>query len=125
MNKWFEYVPIDENVLDLIKILKQKGYKVYLLSNTSVPVYGFITSSKIGKDFDGFLISAIEKMIKPNKEIYLRLFEKFSIKPEESFFIDDNEENIKASIECGMNGYIHKFGDITGLENKLKENNIL
>ena len=52
--------------------------------------------------FDGILFSAEEKCVKPQKEIYLRLFEKFSLKPEECFFIDDLDLNIQGAKNCGM-----------------------
>lgn len=44
--------------------------------------------------------------MKPNKEIYLRLFEKFNLKPEECFFIDDREENVVVGEKLGMVGHI-------------------
>lgn len=65
--------------------MKENNYKIYALSNTHVPVYEYVKNSEIGKYFNGFLISAIEKMMKPNEEIYHRLFEKFELIPQESF----------------------------------------
>ena len=79
----------------MIKSLKQsfrrnKGNnKIYALSNMHVPVYEYVQSLEIGKYFDGFLTSAIEKMMKPNEEIYYRLFQKFKLVSQECFFIDD------------------------------------
>lgn len=62
--------------------------------------------------------------MKPNEEIYKRLFEKFELIPEECYFIDDREENIKASKECGMNGYVFDMNNFSGLLEDLAENNI-
>ena len=45
-------------------------------------------------------------MMKPNKNIYNRLFEKYELIPEECLFIDDSEKNILSAEECGMHGYI-------------------
>ena len=62
--------------------------------------------------FDGILFSAEEKLLKPQKEIYERLFEKFNIKPEESYFIDDLQLNIDGAAACGMKGYCFADGNV-------------
>ena len=60
----------------------------------------------IDKYFDGYIISALEHFMKPNKEIYIKLFEKCKINPEECFFIDDRKENIVAGQKLGMKGHV-------------------
>ena len=62
------------------------------MSNTHIQVHEYVKKLDIGKYFDGFIISAIEKMMKPNKNIYNRLFEKYELIPEECLFIDDSEK---------------------------------
>ena len=52
--------------------------------------------------FDGTLISSDVKLIKPQPEIYRRLCEKFSLVPEECFFIDDSAANAEGAFFCGM-----------------------
>jgi len=44
--------------------------------------------------------------VKPNREIYVKLFETFNIKPEERFFINDNGRNIVAAKKLGMKGVL-------------------
>ena len=65
-------------------------------------------------------------IIKPNKEIYIKLFETFNIKPEECFFIDDTEENINMAKKLGIKGFTLdiKNQGLDKLIEKLKENNI-
>lgn len=58
--------------------------------------------------------------MKPQKEIYERLFQKFSLTPEECFFIDDQPMNIQGAESCGMKGYIYD-GDQEKLEKRLEE----
>ena len=117
---WFEKIEFNEKVCNLIKDLKSKGYKVYGLSNTNIQFYNYIKNLDIGKYFDGFLISACEKMMKPDKNIYYRLFEKFSLNPEECFFIDDTKENIIASGKCGMKGFVFNINEFEKLEKELQ-----
>lgn len=125
MSTWYKKMPINQEICNLIKKLKEKNYKIYALSNTHVPVYEYVKNSEIGKYFDGFLISAIEKMMKPNEEIYYRLFEKFELVPQECFFIDDNERNITASRKCGMEGYIFDINNFQKLKDELRKKDIL
>ena len=63
-------MPINQEIYNLIRKLKENNFKIYALSNMHVPAYEYVQSLEIGKYFDGFLILAIEKMMKPNKEIY-------------------------------------------------------
>ena len=125
MGTWYTKMPINQEICNLIKELKENDYKVYALSNTHVPVYEYVKKLEIGKYFDGFLISAVEKMMKPNEEIYYRLFEKFNLVPQECFFIDDSEENILVSRKCGMEGHIFKINDFEKLKEELRNNDIL
>ncbi|MEW4415186.1 HAD-IA family hydrolase [Clostridium sp. AN503] len=49
--------------------------------------------------------------------MYHHLFERFGLKPEECYFIDDIQNNIDGAKECGMDGYCFADGDL----GKLKE----
>lgn len=125
MSTWHEKMSINKETCNLIKKLKENGYKVYLLSNTHVSVYEYIKNLDVAKYFDGFLISAIEKMMKPNEEIYYRLFEKFELLPEECFFIDDNEKNMMVSRKCGMEGHVFDMNNFQSLLDELKKYGVL
>lgn len=125
MNTWYKNMSINQEISELIKKLKENNYKVYALSNTHIPVYEYIKNLEVGKYFDGFLISAIEKMMKPDEKIYYRLFEKFELAPKDCFFIDDSEKNILASRKCGMEGHVFDMNNFEKLTNELKKKNIL
>ncbi|MBO5198585.1 MAG: HAD family phosphatase [Lachnospiraceae bacterium] len=90
-----------------VKDLRAAGYKVYLLSNYGEVLFGRCRD-KFGflKEVDGGIISYTVKRIKPDKEIYRILLERYSIKPEEAVFLDDREENIAAAKELGMQGIV-------------------
>ena len=64
-----------------------------------------------------------EKLLKPQKEIYERLFEKFNIKPEECYFIDDLQLNIDGAAACGMKGYCFADGNVEKLQKALENLN--
>ena len=124
LKTWYEKMPINQQICDFIKKLKNNKYKIYALSNTHISVYEYVKKLEIGKYFDGFLISAIENMMKPNKEIYNRLFEKYNLIPKECLFIDDSEKNIVAAKECGMHGFVFDINNFDALENKIRNEGI-
>lgn len=89
-----------------VKGLKEKGYKVYLLTN--YPQWMFEPHFKNLFTFapyvDGYVVSAVEKLIKPDHQIYKTLINRFNLKPEESVFIDDRLENVQGAVETGLKG---------------------
>lgn len=87
----------------LIKELSAQGYKLYCLSNMSIDFYDYLKTREVFKYFDGQVISAIEHMVKPDREIYDLILQRYHLKPEESLFIDDLEANIKAAQALGIN----------------------
>lgn len=88
-----------------IKELKQRGYRVYILSNYAEVTY---EQTKEKMEFlpyvDGAVFSFQCKWIKPEREIYEELCRKYSIEPRESVFLDDRLENIKKAQELGFFG---------------------
>ena len=95
-------VPLDQNV-NLLPELKKSGYRLYYLSNFPVDIFHEIRSGYFFFNyFDGGIISAEVRHSKPSSRIYEILLEKYSLKAEESLFIDDLEVNVKAAEAIGM-----------------------
>lgn len=88
-----------------IKELKQRGYRVYILSNYAEITY---EQTKEKMEFlpyvDGAVFSFQCKWIKPEKEIYEELCRKYSIEPRESVFLDDRLDNIEQARNLGFFG---------------------
>ena len=97
-----------EGMRDLLTRLKEEGYKLYGLTNWCSKVYQTIEQFEIFKLLDGYIISSEEKVIKPEPEIYQRLFDKFNLQPDECIFTDDKEENIVGGKQLGMKGIVFK-----------------
>lgn len=117
---WHEYNmwPM-QGMEEVVQSLKERGFGIYLCSNASLRLlecYQIIPGITC---FDGLMFSAEEKCIKPQKEIYLRLFQKFGLQPEECFFIDDLQMNIDGARECGMDGYCFADADVERLKSVL------
>ena len=113
------------DVIQLVKELKEKGCGIYLCSNCSVRLRVFEHKIPGIEYFDGTLVSAEEKLAKPNPAIYERLFEKFHLKAEECFFIDDRQDNIDSAKGCGMDGYCFADGNVERLRAYMEEMEIL
>ncbi len=92
-----------------IQRLKTHGYKVYYLSNFSIKAY---EDCQDALDFipfmDGGILSCREKVIKPDAEIYRILLSRYSLKAEESVFIDDTGKNVDAAEALGIHGISFK-----------------
>ncbi len=88
---------------DFVRRLKEKGYRVYLLSNYSRMHFHRENNPFRFVDFvDGGVISYEVKHIKPEPEIYRILLEKYDIQPENAVFLDDLEENLETAKAFGL-----------------------
>lgn len=115
LTHWHEYLTPITEMGELVRELKAKGYKIYLCSNAALSFFTYCHQIPSLECFDGLLVSAKEKCLKPSPEIYSRLFKKFDLNPEECLFIDDLQENIDGAKWCGMDGYCFVDGDVEKL----------
>ena len=116
---WDEPMLPVAGMAELIEELKHNGYGIYLLSNASIRQHDYWPQIPGWQFFDGKIISADEKVMKPHPDYYLRALEKFSLIPRECFFIDDVPANIEGALYCGIPGTVfHK--DVTLLRRQLR-----
>lgn len=92
---WQEMLtPISKNV-NLLKELKSNGYRLYILSNYIIEAYEYVKECyNIFSLFDGLVISGKINIIKPEREIFQFLLQKYNLNPEDSVFIDDIKQCI-------------------------------
>lgn len=104
---WFNYVDLYDEVYELIKQLKKKNFQIYVLSNTSSIFHILLDSvlSKVSSVLDGYVISCKVKMMKPQKEIYLSLVNKYQLDIKDCIFLDDLEENVEAARTLGIKAF--------------------
>ena len=89
--------------------LNASGFRMFILSNT--PKYAIDYLKKKTEIFnltEGELYSFEEGVLKPDKQIYLKLLKKYNLIPNETVFIDDNPNNIKTANELGIHGIVFK-----------------
>jgi putative hydrolase of the HAD superfamily len=87
---------------------RRSGYRTYVLSNASDLFFTYFNNFGPLSDFDGAVVSCQEKLLKPEPELYQRLLERYGLRPEECFFIDDREDNVEAARSLGMEGYVFR-----------------
>lgn len=120
MTHWDEYlIPIPE-MNGLAQELDGMGVPIYLLSNTSDRFYRFRERIPAWPLLKGAVISCEEHLLKPDTELYRRLFARFGLPPEDCFFIDDVNTNIEAALWCGMRGFLYR-GDVDELRCALRQ----
>ena len=124
VDNFYPYMPPFENMCGFVETLKAKGYGIYLLSNASPDFHERRSGIPALSFFDGVIISADHKLLKPEKEIYEKLYETFSLKPEECFFIDDVQANIDGAKATGMDGHCYCHGDLDILKAAMAEKGI-
>jgi putative hydrolase of the HAD superfamily len=103
--------PLEPNI-QILPELKKLGFRLYFLSNFPLDIFEDIkTEYHFFTYFDGGIISAEAKFSKPDTRIYEMLLKKYSLIPEESFFIDDLEANVRGAESVGMKGLV-TFGSL-------------
>jgi 2-haloacid dehalogenase len=92
---------ISDNTI-LLNPLKSK-YRLFGLTNWSAEAFPVIYPKyEFFKVFEGIVVSGEEKVIKPGKEIYQLLLNRYSLLANESLFIDDSLKNIETADELGF-----------------------
>ncbi len=118
ISDFYPYMPPLEGMAELIERLKKAGYSVYLLSNATPRFFDRYLDVPALTLMDGYFISALYKLLKPQREIYEAFCKKFSVKAEECFFIDDLPQNIQGAKDYGMSGFVFEK-DVSELEKAL------
>ena len=92
---------------ELVKKLKANGLRVFGLSNWSVETFALVRPVYPVLDLmEDMVISGVEKVMKPDHRIFELALDRFGIKAEETVFIDDNPNNVKAANELGIHGIL-------------------
>lgn len=94
--------------------LKRREFGIYVLSNASSSFYHYFPRFAPFDYFDGIVVSCDIHVIKPDIRIYQYLLEKYNLRADECFFIDDIEANIEGARKAGIDGAVFK-GDFWGI----------
>ena len=82
VDRWDRPILPVEGMASLVRELKAAGFGIYLLSNSSYRQHEYWPRIPGSEYFDGTLISADVKYVKPEPEIYRLLYKKYGLIPE-------------------------------------------
>lgn len=113
--------PCNEKTLALMREIKERGYKIGILTNMPT---AFVPSFKsYYKDFialaDAMVISGEEKMYKPQRRIYRLMTKRLNVEPGEICFFDDVEANCESARSCGWKAI--RFTDVVQAMREFEE----
>lgn len=102
--RWEEMAPhVIDGTVEILKGLKDRGDKIYAITNFSAEKFALARSKYPLLDwFDGVIVSAHEKLIKPDARIYQLLESRFGLSLPDCVFIDDNPGNVAGARAVGM-----------------------
>ena len=103
-DRWIEMIGGEiPGMLQVVKDLKSKGYKLYGLTNWSAETFCQVRHKfEVFDLLDGMLVSGEEHMLKPAPEFFQLLIDRFGLDPAGSLFIDDNQPNVDGALKFGL-----------------------
>lgn len=116
---WYNYKTESKEIYELMKELKNKGYRLFLCSNAAESFHKYEDKIEAFKLLEAKVVSADIGQVKPDKEFFEYFLNTYRLKPEECFFIDDLAVNVKGAYECGIDGY--QYNGNAGLLRKFME----
>lgn len=113
--RWPEHSQPLQAVNELGIRLKREGLGVYVLTNANTRVMDQLGHAPVIPYVDGVVVSAIERLMKPDPAIFTLLCERYGLDPASCLFVDDNADNCEGARVAGMHAY-HFTGDVAALE---------
>ena len=104
---WPSYIEIYTEVFPLLVRLKEKGHRIFVLSNTSPVFYELLEEqlSPLNEILDGFVLSCDIKAIKPDPKMFEEILHKYQLDPVNCIFLDDVKDNTKMAESLGIKAY--------------------
>ena len=120
---WPSYIEIYMEVFPLLVHLKEKGHRIFVLSNTSPVFYELLEEqlSPLNEILDGFVLSCDIKAIKPDPKMFEEILHKYDLDPANCIFLDDVKDNTKMAESLGIKAYqIKKRSDVVDILQKFE-----
>ncbi len=109
LNEWLHILVVRPDTVRLMKLLKQKGYDLYIMSNLSEESYRYLKEQEAFFTWTkGAALSFAEKINKPDPRLYQILTERYHLDNASCVFLDDRIENIETAVRLGMHGIVYR-----------------
>lgn len=117
MKIWFEYGEFDNDIMEYVKVLKQKGFKCILVTNNEK--YRIQSYEKELSVFDKVLASCNTGVTKPSIEMFDLALKESNCQKDEVLFCDDKQKFIDAANEYGFK--THLYTDLKKFKEKIEK----
>ena len=108
----------------VIEDLAERGVPQFALTNMSSESWpGVQAMSPAFRHFRGAVVSAEERVIKPDPRIYEIVLERTGLEPADLLFVDDSAANIAAAAAMGF--HTHHFTDPASLRSAVEKHGLL
>ena len=112
---WFSTEKEVPELIELAKEVKQKGFKIFVLSNNFSERADYYKRNFSFLDiFDKIYYSWQTGFVKPSSKAFENLLGENNLLPAECLYFDNSEENIKVANALGINA--HLFEDINSIK---------
>jgi putative hydrolase of the HAD superfamily len=111
---------LDDAMVRWVQQLQRSGWKTGILSNICSTLVEWMLQNFLWlKGFTHCCWSCELKLVKPEREIFVRTVTALGVKPEEVLFLDDREENVEGAKAAGLHAI--QFTTLEALTPKLAE----
>ncbi len=101
-DRWYICMNPIQGAAEFCNFVREQGLGIYILSNASDAFYEYFPKFLPLTFFDGVVVSADIHMLKPGREIYTYLTDKYGLNPAECLFIDDMPQNVQGAKQAGL-----------------------
>jgi 2-haloacid dehalogenase len=109
---------------ELVERLHARGMPLYAITNFGADTWaGYAPTNPLFGRFRDIVVSGVEKVSKPGREIYDLAAGRFGHAPGTMLFVDDSLANVEAAQALGWQ--VHHFVDAAGLEADLVARGLL
>lgn len=99
--------------------LKREGYGIYVLSNANARIMDQLGHAPVTPYLDGCVVSAKERIMKPDPAIFRLLCLRYRLDPAECLFVDDNADNCEGARVAGLHAF-HYQDNVAELEASIR-----
>jgi len=103
---YYRFIKAVPEAREVLSKLRQKGYKIGVLSNTLPNVEATLSAIEIHDLVDVAIASCTLGTHKPDLECFIKAAELLEHAPNEILFVDDKLENVQAALELGMHALL-------------------
>jgi 2-haloacid dehalogenase len=94
---------VDAGSVEVLRAVRETGMPCYALTNMEAETYPLrLKRFPFLGWFDGTVVSGREGVAKPEPAIFMRLLDRFGLKPRTTLMIDDTLENLEAASKLGI-----------------------